>query len=370
MYVRAKEAQALFQSAVEEGKLEPAQVPEMLEKAGLDVGEFQKAVELDETIAVPTEKAGSITSRIPEAKTLFQTEAEEPPGLGTALKEFGQDLAPLPNEKIEEFARQAIEAGAETENARASAQVAGHMARVWGIATGRDPAEWFDRYIAGVAGPHAVAPPSKGKFGNAARLFIPGHGVRGVRYVLREVEDEVVPSHDPETFEPQPDYPENVQERDYKGEIEEQGKVAAYSKMTGLEYFLSNNPDAITGPPVILAREGEEDNRRRPVLGGNGRTLAILQAYRAGGPGEKYREGLARAAKLFGYDPTLPHAMKRPALFRGNYPEERGSPRTAQVCERLERAHHSGNGRRGHGGEPGQEHQPGHSGPNRRPDGR
>ncbi len=306
LFLPARQAQTLFQQALEKGDLDPVGLSETLERAGLDPADFQEAADLDETVRVETAKAHHLAGAAAGVETLFQAEIPKQGNAAAALKEVMAESTPLPFEAMEEFARQAVAAGEDPEVARQAAQVAGHLARIWGIHAGQDPAQWFERYIAGVVGPGGVAPPSGGRRGRAERLFIPGQRPRAVRYELREA-GELVPSHDPATFAPHKDYPQGVQERDYAGEPEEQAKVKTNAKMTAPEYFVNTNPDAINGPPIVTP-EGV-------VLGGNSRVMSLALAYQ-GKPGERYRKFLASRARVFGLDPSQVLAMKQPVLVR------------------------------------------------------
>lgn len=80
----------------------------------------------------------------------------------------------------------------------------------------------------------------------------------------------IIPSHDPHTFSPHPQYPAELQERDYQRDVGEQQKVIRQAEKLQPELVINTNPDAVSGPP-ILASDGV-------VLGGNSRAMAIQRA--------------------------------------------------------------------------------------------
>jgi hypothetical protein len=61
------------------------------------------------------------------------------------------------------------------------------------------------------------------------------------QYELVEA-DQVIPSHDPFTFEERPDYPEGVQERDYRTQTEAQARVVAQAQRFDPSFILNTRP--------------------------------------------------------------------------------------------------------------------------------
>ncbi len=307
LFFPARQMQTLFQEALDKQAVDPLELEEALDRAGLDLKRLQDAADLDESLELQTAKTRHLVNLLPQAAELFQSEMEEPEGVTAALRELVEDQVPLPHTAMEEFARQAIAAGMDPQVARDSALVYGHRARIWAIYTGKDPAQWFQEKIDRVIGPGSVAPPTGGRRGRAERLFIPGQRPRVVRYELREAR-ELVPSHDPHSFAPRQDYPAGIQERDYRGEPEEQAKVIKNARMGAPEYFVNTNPDAINGPPIVT-KDGV-------VLGGNSRVMSLMRAYGEGKAGKRYRRTLADRARVFGLEPSQVLAMEQPVLVR------------------------------------------------------
>ncbi len=128
-------------------------------------------------------------------------------------------------------------------------------------------------------------------------------------YEVRELGD-IIASHDPENgYAVRGDYPENVQERPYHSDAGEQDKV--YRNALGLDprYLITDNPDAVNGPPVIT--EGGI------VLGGNSRSMSLQLAYsQFGDRAHAYRTALRDQAARFGIDPASFEGMQRPVLVR------------------------------------------------------
>jgi inorganic pyrophosphatase len=134
-------------------------------------------------------------------------------------------------------------------------------------------------------------------------------GETKARYEVRESSD-LVPSHDPvRNFIKHPDYPDDVQERPYHSDGDEQTKVKSNAARLDPRFVLSDNPDAINGPPVVTANG--------IGLGGNSRIMSIQLAYDSHPErADKYREELKRKADYFGIDPAEIDAFDAPVLVR------------------------------------------------------
>lgn len=129
------------------------------------------------------------------------------------------------------------------------------------------------------------------------------------RYEVRDAAA-VIPSHDPlHNFQKRDDYPPNTQERPYHSSADEQHKVRNNAAQLDTRYVISDNPDAVNGPPIVT-EEGI-------VLGGNSRAMSIQLAY-AEHPelAKHYREVLKARAAAFGLDPAAVDAMRAPMLVR------------------------------------------------------
>jgi hypothetical protein len=128
------------------------------------------------------------------------------------------------------------------------------------------------------------------------------------RYELVEASD-VIASHSPHDFTPDPRYPESVQERLYHEDKNEQAKVVLGSQNLNPIIVLNTSPTPTDGPPMLT-----EDGC---ALGGNGRSMMIKRAYDEGGkPAREYREELEARAAEFGLDPARVRQMKAPVLVR------------------------------------------------------
>lgn len=117
----------------------------------------------------------------------------------------------------------------------------------------------------------------------------------------------LITSHDASTFQPDPRYPEGVQERDYHRDPHERLKVARNAASLVPEYLVNNNPDAVNGPPIV-AKNGV-------VLGGNSRAMTLFQAYKDGRAAE-YRALLVVRAPIFGFTGPDLDSFEAPVLVR------------------------------------------------------
>ena len=102
-----------------------------------------------------------------------------------------------------------------------------------------------------------------------------------VRFDVLEAAD-VVSSHDPQSFAPDPGYPREVQERVYDRDPNEQRKVMVGAQNLNPAVVLNRSPTPEAGPPLVTAGE------HPIVLGGNGRSMMIRRAY---APYSRFRVG-------------------------------------------------------------------------------
>lgn len=158
------------------------------------------------------------------------------------------------------------------------------------------------------------APKSTPVIGKATRVKIPGTSrAYESRYVVREAAD-VVPSHNPFNFQPDPEY-HYLNDRRYDREPQYQTQVIDRSKSSGTEafdaaYVINNSPTAENGPPIIDA-DGN-------VLGGNSRAMIVKRVYGSDDKAAEraYRETLFEQAPIFGLEPKQVAAMSQPMLVR------------------------------------------------------
>ena len=134
-----------------------------------------------------------------------------------------------------------------------------------------------------------------------------GDSVRPATYRLVEADD-LMPSHNAFTFEENPGFEKGEQERDYKNSKEAQSRVLNQSgENFEPRYLVTDNPDAVNGPPVIYPNG--------KVAGGASRVMTIQRVY-ADGRGDVYRDALRQDAAHYSYTPENVDAMRQPVLVR------------------------------------------------------
>ena len=157
----------------------------------------------------------------------------------------------------------------------------------------------------------------------------PGDEGEPLRARYRVVEaDALQPSHNPETFEPNPRYPEGVQERPYHTDRAAQEFTVERARELDADILLDPTVGSASGPPVVTP-EGI-------VLGGNNRTMMIQRAMRQHPERFRaYREALEARAAEFGIDPEQVRRMQAPVLVREVEPGERSRDALRALGERL-----------------------------------
>ncbi|MGE5057245.1 MAG: hypothetical protein ACM3WP_24060, partial [Acidobacteriota bacterium] len=163
------------------------------------------------------------------------------------------------------------------------------------------------------------APARAGSYGAESVVKTPSADIPA-RYKVVEA-SELIPSHDPETFQPAMQYPPGIQERAYHVSKEAQQRVIEQSQNYDPRYTVNTNPDAVNGPPIV--------NPDGFVLGGNSRTMSTQRIY-SRGQGENYRAYLRANAEQFGLDPNAIDRMENPVLVR-----EVSSPPDTESARRL-----------------------------------
>lgn len=151
-------------------------------------------------------------------------------------------------------------------------------------------------------------PKVSGVDGEAGETFLSTGKKIATKYRVIEADD-LQPSHHPETFAANPNYPAGVQGREYAGT---RGEAARSQVMTGAlrpEVVLDRGSGTTDGPPVIT--------HHGVVVAGNDRSMRIQRAARMS-PEQfsTYRTELAKRAQGFGIDPTAIEGMKSPVLVR------------------------------------------------------
>lgn len=159
----------------------------------------------------------------------------------------------------------------------------------------------------------ARAPKSPVVTGKTTTVRVPGsQRTYEANYAVRELGD-VVPSNNPQNFQPNPDY-YHVNDRRYEDEPQYQTQIINRSRSTGPEPFaaghlVNNSITADSGPPII-----DSDGN---VLGGNSRSMILSRVYSGDAKAaESYKQALKEQASVYGIDPKSIDAMKQPVLVR------------------------------------------------------
>lgn len=160
-------------------------------------------------------------------------------------------------------------------------------------------------------GQSAAAPaPATPRSSAATKVITPARPAgEPARYAVIEAAD-LVPSHDPWTFQRNAAYPAGVQEREYHKALEEQTKVAMGGQNLNADLLLSDSPTAVDGPPLVTS------GARALVMGGNGRSMMLLRGLHDPATAGTYRGALEAKAAHFGLDPATLATMKDPVLVR------------------------------------------------------
>jgi hypothetical protein len=130
-------------------------------------------------------------------------------------------------------------------------------------------------------------------------------------YQLVEVDD-LVPSHDPWTFQPDDRYPKGVQEREYHRQAEEKKKVTMGGQNLQPDLIINDCPTAVDGPPLVAA-----GGPPWFALGGNGRSMMLRRAYAdRGDAAEAFRQELIHKAPEFGFSSAEVEQFRQPVIVR------------------------------------------------------
>jgi hypothetical protein len=152
-----------------------------------------------------------------------------------------------------------------------------------------------------------IRPPAE-HIGSAAPIVTPQNPEGyDAEYMIVE-ERFLVPSHNPETWQKEGDYPEGVQERAYHSDTAEQAKVIEHAQKLDPRILLSDDPTPTNGPPIIT-----ESNY---VISGNSRAMSIGLAFKDPKKAAKYKNQLVSKASSFGLAPKNVKAMDNPVLVR------------------------------------------------------
>jgi hypothetical protein len=144
-------------------------------------------------------------------------------------------------------------------------------------------------------------------YGSETDVRVPGENRSyAAVYSVREASD-VYPSHNPFSFEPNPDY-YHRNDRNY-AETRNSERVVKQEAEFDPAFLVNDNPDATNGPPII--------DQHGNVLGGNSRTMSLarVRENRPEASGA-YRQLVIDQAKRFGIAPQLVDRMENPVLLR------------------------------------------------------
>lgn len=159
--------------------------------------------------------------------------------------------------------------------------------------------------------------------GKRATAYLADNTPVPVRYRVMDL-DELVPSNDPDGAV-NPRFPAELQPRDRTGK-NSQVQVRNIAARLNPER-LGESSDAGSGSPIV-GPDGV-------VESGNGRTMAIAQAYRGDtAPSKRYRNFVHERAQDFGIDPSVVAGMRNPVLVR----ERTGSIDRAEFARRANEA--------------------------------
>ncbi|MCH7498579.1 MAG: transglycosylase SLT domain-containing protein [Nitrospinae bacterium] len=130
---------------------------------------------------------------------------------------------------------------------------------------------------------------------------------RPITYKLMEAED-LITSHDPESFAPNPNYPKGVQERQYHTDRQAQGRIIDQTQNFDPTFIFTDDPTPANGPPIITGTG--------IVLGGNSRAMTIKRVLKDKSSAGNYLEALRKALPSFGIEPVETARFKNPVLVR------------------------------------------------------
>jgi len=144
-------------------------------------------------------------------------------------------------------------------------------------------------------------------YGDACEIHTPQEVVAG-RFAITSLYN-IEPSHIPPTFTANPNYPKGCNERDYRRNTQEQGKVVKYASAFNPK-FLINDDNTPANGAIIIDEKGI-------VLGGNGRTMMLLFVIKEFPVKfKKYIELLKNKAGNFGIDIGKIEKVEFPVLVR------------------------------------------------------
>ena len=164
--------------------------------------------------------------------------------------------------------------------------------------------------------------------GRETDLILPDGQRYRTRYRAVEADD-LQPSHNAQTFEPNPLYPAGVQGREYSGPAGtiERERVQEYTTAFDADRVLDATNAAAEGPPVVTPDA--------LVVAGNNRSF-LLQRI-TGESRAAYEQRLQARAAEFGLDPAATKRLVQPRLVRELVPVN-GQPFSTETLGRINRA--------------------------------
>ena len=151
-----------------------------------------------------------------------------------------------------------------------------------------------------------VAPPPPVLVGKEQEIRVPAGRKYQIRYEVVEAGD-LIPSHDPRTFAPDPRYPEGVQNRPYHSDPAEQAKVIRQGQDFEPLFMVSPQPSS-GGTPIVASGANF-------VLSGNSRTMSLLR-LRGTPDFARYVQAVKDMAPALGIKPEDVARAKEPVLIR------------------------------------------------------
>lgn len=144
-------------------------------------------------------------------------------------------------------------------------------------------------------------------YGKRCKIITPNGNLDG-QYAVAEV-DFLIPSNNPFTFAPNPNYPAECQTRSYNEDQAERDKVTKYTDDFNYSHLINNSPDATTGTPIC--------NLDGAVLGGNGRTMVMYRIIEQNKRAyADYVRELHDMAGFFGLPEDIVDSFDTPVLLR------------------------------------------------------
>lgn len=144
-------------------------------------------------------------------------------------------------------------------------------------------------------------------FGDECEIHTPQEVIYG-SFAITSLHN-IQPSHLPPSFNDNPMYPENCNERNYQKDTQEQGKVVKNANNFNPKFLINDDNTAENGAIIV--------DKKGTVLGGNGRTMTLLMVKADFNDKFKnYVELLKKRSNYFGIEQDKVKNIKDPVLVR------------------------------------------------------